>query len=119
MAVGLVPRRLVRFGCLMLFDVVLPMRLQIPSAPTVLGLVSPLGSPCSVQYLTVYINFCIGPTLVEPLWGQLYWALVSKHLASAIVNEFGVKRWDGFLYGAVSRWPLLQFLLHSLSPYFL
>ena len=54
-----------------LFDIVLPMRLQTPSAPTVLALTSPLGSPNSVQCLAVYIHICIGLALAEPLRGQL------------------------------------------------
>ena len=99
--------------------VVLPMRLQTPSAPTVLALTSPLGT-CSVQYLTVYIHVYIGLTLEEPLRGQLYQVPVSKHfLASAIVSVFGVSRWDGLLCGAASGWPFLQFLLYSLSLHFL
>ena len=32
--------------------VVLPMGLQTPSAPSVLSLTPPLGTPCSVQWLT-------------------------------------------------------------------
>jgi hypothetical protein len=76
--------------------VVLPMRLQIPLAPKVLALTSPLGSPRSVQCLAVCIRICIGPALAEPLRAQLYVAPVSKHfLASAIVSGFGVSRWDG------------------------
>jgi hypothetical protein len=62
--VGLVPGSF--GGCL--FDiVVLPMRLQTPSAPAVLALTSPLGSPNSVQCLAVCICICIGPALAEPL----------------------------------------------------
>ena len=100
--------------------VVLPMRLQIPLAPKVLALTSPLGSPRSVQCLAVCIRICIGPALAEPLRAQLYQAPVSKHfLASAIVSGFGVSRWDGSLGGAVSGWPFLQSLLHSLSLHFL
>jgi len=37
----------------------------------------------------------------------------------AIVSEFGVSRWDGSLGRAVSGWPFLQFLFHSLSLHFL
>jgi hypothetical protein len=77
-----------------LFDIVVPpMRLHTSSASTVLALSCPLGSPCLVQCLTVYISICIGPDLAQPLVGQLYWAPVSKHfLASQIVSGFGVNR---------------------------
>ena len=81
--------------------VVLPMRLQSPSAPT--ALTSPLWSLCSVKCLAVYIHICIGPALSELLGGQLYQSLVSEHfLASAIVFGFDVNRWDGSLSGTVS-----------------
>jgi hypothetical protein len=67
--------------------VVLPMRLQTPSAPTVLALTSLLWSLRSVQCFAVYIHICIGQALAEPLRGQLYGASVSKHfLASASVS---------------------------------
>ena len=59
---------------------------------------------------------CIGQALAELLRRQLYEAPVSKcFLESAIVSGFGVCRWDGSIDGAVSGWPFLQFLLHSLS----
>jgi hypothetical protein len=92
------------------FDiVVLPMRLQTPSASTLLALTSTMGSPCSVQCLTVYIRICICQDLAEPLKGQLYHALISKQfLESAIVSGFGVCMWDGSPGGAVTVWPLLQ-----------
>jgi hypothetical protein len=70
--------------------VVLPVGLQTPSAPSVLSLTPPLGSPCSVQWLTVSICIWIGQALAESLRRQLYQAPVSKHfLASAIVSGFG------------------------------
>jgi hypothetical protein len=94
--------------------------LQTPSVTTVLALVSPFGNLHSVQCLPVHIHICIGLALEEPLREQLYQAPVNKHfLASAIVSGFGVNRWGGFLGGAVSSWPFLQFLLHSLSMHFL
>jgi hypothetical protein len=96
------------------------MVLQTTSAPLVLPLTPPLGSPCSVQSLAVYIPICIGPALAEPLQGQLYQAHVNKHfLASAIVSGFGGSRWDRSLGEAVSGWAFLQFLLQSLSLHFL
>jgi hypothetical protein len=68
---------------------VLPMGLQTPSAPSVLPLTSPLGSPYSVRWLAASIHICIGKALEKPLGRQLYQAPVSKHfLASAIVSGF-------------------------------
>jgi len=81
-------------------------------------------SPC--------LNFPIGDLALSPMFHcvhlNLYWsdsgrasqwtaypAPVSKHfLASAIVC-----RWNGSLGVAVSGWPFLQSLLHSLSQHFL
>jgi hypothetical protein len=91
-----------------------------PSAPSFASPTPPLGTQCSVQWLAVSIHLCICQTLAEPLRRQPYQAPVSKHiLASAIVSGFGNCIWDGSPGGAVSRWPFLQSLLHTLSPYFL
>jgi hypothetical protein len=104
-----------------LVDIVdLPMELQTPSTPSVLPLTPPSGSPCSVQWMAVSICICIGQALAEPLRKQPYQAPASKcFLASTIVSGFGVCRWDGALGGAVSGWPFLQSLLHSLTLHFL
>ena len=100
--------------------VVLPMRLQTPSAPSVLHITPPLGSPCSVQWLTVSIHICIGQALADPLRRQIYQAHVSKHfLASAIVFGCCVCIRDESLNWEVSGWPFLPSLFHSLSLYFL
>jgi hypothetical protein len=100
--------------------VVVPMGLQIPSAPSDFSLALPLGSPCSVQWLTVSIHLCICQALAESLRRQLYQAHVSKHfLASTVVSELDGCIWDGSPGGAVSGWPFLQFLLQTLFPYFL
>jgi hypothetical protein len=48
-------------------DIVLPIGLQFPSAPSVLPLALPLGSPGSVTWLAVSICICIGQVLVETL----------------------------------------------------
>ena len=97
----------------------LPMGLQTSSAPSVLSLTPPLGTLCSVQWLTASIHFCICQALAEPLRRQLYQVPVSKHLpTSRIVSRFCVCIWDGFPEGAVSGWPFLQSLFHTLSPYF-
>ena len=93
---------------------------KAPSDPSVFPPIPPLGSLCSAQWLAVSILICIGQDLGKPLRRQLYQVPVSKHfLASAIVSGFGVCRWDIFPGGAVSEQPFLQFLLHSLSLYFL
>ena len=50
--------------------------------------------------------------LTEPLRGQLCQSSLSKRfLTSTIVSQFGNPG------GAVSDWPFLQFLLHTLSLY--
>ena len=91
--------------------VVLSMRLQIPSAPSVLSLTPPLGSPCSIRWLAASIRICISKALAEPLRKHTYQAPISKHfLASAIVSGFGVYIWDRSPGGAASGWPFLQFL---------
>ena len=54
-----------------LVDIVLPMGLQTPSAPSVLPLTPPLGSLCSVWWLATSIYICIGQALAEPLRRQL------------------------------------------------
>ena len=96
------------------------MGLQTPSAPWVLSLAPSLGTLCSVQWMAVSIHFCICQALAEPLRRQLYQAPVSKHLlASTIVSGFGDCIWDGSPGGAVSGWPFLQSLLHTLSLYLL
>jgi hypothetical protein len=93
---------------------------KTPSAPLVLLLTPPLGSLCSVQWMAARICICIGQDLAEPLRRQMYQAPVSKHfLASAIVRGFGGCIWDESPGRAVSGWPFLQSLLHSLFLYFL
>jgi hypothetical protein len=85
-----------------------------PSAPSVLPL-----TPQSDGW-AASIHICISQDMAEPLRRQLYQAPVGKHfLASAIVSGFGVCMWDGSPGGAVSGWPFLQSLFHSLSLYFL
>jgi len=111
---GLVPGS---SGGIWLVDIVLPMGLQIPS---ILSLTPALGTLFSVQWLAVSICLCICQALAEPLKRQLYQAPVSMHfLASPIVSGFGDCTWVGSPGWEVSRWPLLQSLLHTLSLYFL
>jgi hypothetical protein len=92
----------------------LPMGLQTSSAPSVLSLTPPLGTLCSVQWLTASIHFCICQALAEPLRRQLYQVPVSKHLlASAVASGCDVCISDGSPGGEISRWPFLQSLLYS------
>ena len=108
------------WGYWLVHIVVPPMGLQTPSAPWVLSLAPSLGTLCSIQWMAVSIHFCICQALAEPLRRQLYQAPVSKHfLASTIVSGFGDCIWDGSPGGAVSGWPFLQSLLHTLSLYLL
>ena len=79
---GLVPGSLGVGG--QLVDIVDPMGLQSPSAPSVL-LNPPLGSPCSVQWLATYIRICISQALAEPLRRQLYQAPILLFLTSTIL----------------------------------
>jgi hypothetical protein len=95
-------------------DIVLPMGLQASSGPSVLSLTPTLGS------LAASICLCICQALAEPLRRQPYQASISKHFpASGIESRSGDCIWHGFPGGAVARWPVLQSLLHTLSPYFL
>jgi hypothetical protein len=90
--------------------VVLLMWLQTPSGPSVFFLTPPLGSLCSVQWLTTSICLCICQALAEPLRRQQYQASVIKHfLASTIVSAVGVCRWGGYLGGAVSGLSLSSY----------
>jgi hypothetical protein len=99
-----------------LVDIVVPpMGLQTISAPSVPSLTPPLGTLCSVQWLAVSICLCICHSLVQPPRRQLYQASVSKHLAPMIVSGFGDCIWEQSPSGAVSGWPSLHSLLHTLS----
>ena len=78
------------------------MELQTPSDSSILPLIPPLGSLCSVSCLAAIFHICIGPVLAEPLWGQWCEAPVYKHfLYSMIVPEFGGFIWDRWLGGSV------------------
>jgi hypothetical protein len=91
-----------------------------PSVPSVPPPTPPMGTPCSVQWSAVSICLCICQALAERLGSQPYQAPVSKHfLASTIESEFGIYIWHKSRSRAVSGWPFLQSLLHTLSPYFL
>jgi len=103
-----------------LVDVVLPMGLQILSVPSVLSLTPPLGIPFLVQWLAVSMHLCICQALADPLRRELFQAPVSMNfMASAIVSGFVDCMWDGSPGMAVSGWPFLQSLLHTLSLYFI
>jgi hypothetical protein len=114
---GLVPGSC--WGYWLAHIVVPPMGLQTPSAPWVLSLAPSLGTLCFVQCMAVSIHFCICQALAEPLKRQLYQVPVSKHLSSTIVSGFDGCIFDESPGGTVSRWPFLQFLLHTLSLYLL
>jgi hypothetical protein len=79
-----------------------------------------LETTYSVQGLAASICFCICQALAEPLRRQPYQAPVRKHfLAYTIVSGFGKCIWARSSGGAVSGWPFLHSLLHTLSLYFL
>jgi hypothetical protein len=95
-----------------------PMGLQTPSSTWVFSLVPPLGTLCSVQWLAENTHLCKCQALVKPLRRQLCQALVSKHLlTSTIVSGFSDYIWGVSPGEAVSGWPFLQYLLHTLSLY--
>ena len=98
--------------------VVLPVRLQTPSAPSVLPLTAPLGTPWSVWLLAVSISLCSCQALAEPLRRQSYYAPISKHLlVSTIVTVPGFCIWDGSKGWTESGWSFLKSL--PWSPHFL
>jgi hypothetical protein len=95
-------------------DIILTMGLKPIQAPSVLSLIAPLGTQCSVQWLAASTCLCICQALAEPLRGQLHHAPVSKHhLASRMVSAFVDCIWNGSPGGAVSGWPFLQPLLQT------
>ena len=77
-----------------LFDIVaLLMRLQTPSAPSVLSLIPPFGTSCSDEWSAESICLCIWKALTGPLRRQPDQAPFSKHfLASTIMS--GDCIWD-------------------------
>jgi hypothetical protein len=75
--------------------IMLPMGLQTSSAPSILSLTPLLGTPCSVQWLTMSIHLCICQVLAELLRRQLYQAPASKHflsstMVSSLVTVYGI-----------------------------
>jgi len=74
---------------LWLVGILVFMRLQNPSAPSILSLTPPMGTLFSIQWLTASNCPCICQVLADPLRRQLYQAPVSKHfLASAMLSGF-------------------------------
>jgi hypothetical protein len=66
------------------------------------------------------MHLFICQALAEPLRRELHQAPFSKYfLASTIVSGSGDCIWDGSLVGVLSGSPFFQFLLYTLSPYFL
>ena len=82
-----------------------------PFVTSVLPLTPPPGSLGLVGWLAASILICIGQALAEPLRGQLYLVLLSKHfLAPAIVSV-----WVSCLQmGWIPRWGSLDGLSFSL-----
>jgi hypothetical protein len=92
---------------------------QTPSVPSV-----PSPTPSSrTPELRPMVGCKISPlcqALTKPLRRQPYQASIRKHFpTSTIMPWFGGCIWNGSLGGAVSGWPFLQSLLHTMSPYLL
>jgi hypothetical protein len=110
-------------GVWMVDIVVLPMRLQTPSTPSVLSLTHLLGTLHSVQWLAVSIHLCICKALAGPLRRQPYQAPVSMHfLASTIVSGFESQDCPPFLSFVVSLFftmgtPVEQSFVKSWSSF--
>ena len=103
-----------------LVEIVFIMGLCTPSTPSVLFLTPLLRTLRSVQWVGASIRLCICKTLAGPFRRQLYQASFSMHfLASKVVSGFGNCIWDESPGGAVSGWPFLQSLLHTLFWYLL
>ena len=92
--------------------VVLPMGLQSPSAASFLPLTLPLGSPGSVQWLTVSICICIDQVLAEPLGTAVPGSCQQTLLGISNSVWFDVCVWVVSLGGVVSEWPFIPSLLH-------
>jgi hypothetical protein len=65
------------------------------------------------------MNIHIWICQAESLRRKLYQAPVSKHMLVSTMSGFGGCIWNGSTGGAVSRWPFLQTLFHTLSLYLL
>jgi len=91
------------------------MEIQVPSAPSILSLIPPMGTPFSSQWFAATICLCICHALAESLRRQLYQTPVTMHfLASSILSRFCgyiYYIWAGSPGGAGSEWPFLQSLL--------
>jgi len=99
---GLVPGSNKASGCLILLLCLWSGK--TPSAPSVLFLTPPLGSPWAACGLAASIHICICKALKKPLRRHLYQAPVSIHfLSSTIKSGFGDYTWDGSS-GGVSLW---------------
>jgi hypothetical protein len=89
------------FWELCLVDIVFPIELQTPSAPSVLPLTPPLGTLCSIQWLAASICLCIFQVLAKPLRRQLYQAPLSMHFFGSTRVCIWCPGWP------VSGWPFL------------
>jgi hypothetical protein len=106
-------------GCLACWHCCSPHGAATPSAPSIPSPTPPSRTPPSVQWLAASIHVYICQGLAESLRRQPYEDPLSKHFpALTIMASFGDCLWDWSPGEAVSGWPFLQSLLHTLSPYF-
>jgi hypothetical protein len=91
------------------------MGLQTPSAPWVLSLAPSLGTLCSIQWMSVNIQFYIFQVLAEPLRRQLL-SGSCQQVCVGIHNSV----WVWWLYmGWITRWGSLWMVIPSVSaPHF-
>ena len=103
---------------LWLVDIVLPMRLETPSAPTVLALTSPLSSPRPVQCLactSLHLYWSSSGRVSQvtatlhlgwiPRWYSLWMAFPSVSAPLFVLAFLFDKRKFGLIFFKVGGWP--------------
>jgi hypothetical protein len=95
--------------------VVLLMRLQSPSAPSVLSLTPPLETTYSAQWLAVSIHLCVCQTLTKPLRRHLCQAPVSMHFLASTVTTPGLLKY-GLITDCYSCFILLSKIISMPQP---
>lgn len=100
------------WGLWLINIVVLPMRLQTTSAPSVLSLTPTLRYPCSVLWLAASIYICINKALAKPLRRHPYQDPVSKQELLGINNNVWVLV---AAYGMIPSWGSIWMTFPSVT----